>query len=333
MGYRFLLLFGALLLLLSDLFLTAPKYATEKSDNPYKLVPLQKAYLLGDKSEMPRKQVNIHKNLGIMHFMTPSGLHLSSLLFFITFILRKKIFSFWISLILLFLLGDVTHLDSFKRMCFFTILKKNPLYSFNNKQSFALTFVYYFLKGQYFENPLSFALSFLFLSILIFSSNRKEMFFSILLIQMMISLYFNNSYFLLGSLYGLSLTFASFLVFPLILIEALLSLHFFTDLWISLLELLNNIKGPELPSFFFFLAATLFLFKSNKKVKFVCSIISIFLPIGVLTPTKRWHYSSPPPQNYISMKEINNRFIVKYENGLICKSQLKIDRWQTYCKK
>jgi hypothetical protein len=333
MGYRFLLIFGALLLLLSGFFLNSPKYITVESDNPNKLAPIQKAYLLGDKSELTKKQINTHKNLGIMHFMTPSGLHLSSLLFIITLLIRKKSINFWVSLTLLFLLNDFTHLDSFKRMCFFTILRKNPLYALGNKKSFLLTFSFYFIKGQYIENPLSYSLSFLFLGILIFSKDRKEMFYSILLVQMMITIYFNNGYYLLGSIYGLVLTLSSFIIFPLILTEALLSLQYFTNTWITLIEFLNIIKGPAIPTFLFFIATTLFLFKSHHKLKILCLIISTFLPIGLLTPTKKFYYTSPPPINYISMREVKNKVVLKYDNGLTCKSKLKIDHWHTYCFK
>lgn len=333
MGYRFLIAFGVFLLLVSGLISLTPNNSNKISDNPYNLAPIQRAYLLGDKKAISRKLIKIHKELGIMHFMTPSGLHLSTLLIIVSLIIRKSIVSFGITLILLIILGDYTHLDSFKRMCLFTVIKKNPLVKINNKQSFILTFTYYFIQGQYFENPLSFSLSFLFLSILVFSSSRKEMITTIILIQMLISFYFGQSYYLLGSLYGLMLTFSSIIIFPLILLEAIFSTHYFTDFWIIILKLLNSIKGPELPSFIFFLFITLFFIKSQKKLKVCCIIISIFIPLSFQRPKQKLYYSSPPPKNFIKRKEKDNKITFKYLNGLKCKSRFKIDRWYTRCKK
>jgi hypothetical protein len=145
------------------------------------------------------------RNLGLIHLLTPSGLHLSSL-----FILIKK----WrilypICLFSLFLPG----LYSLKRVAIIKTFRSFlPL-----KVSFILSFCIDLLFGNFINSPISFSLSFLFLGIIIFI--RKNLWLHFFIGQMIVSLFFEQSISILALFISPLLTFIFSCAFPWLLMS------------------------------------------------------------------------------------------------------------------
>lgn len=119
-----------------------------------------------------RKTKNLNTILskyGLLHLMTPSGIHLSSVLVFLKLIFPKKIFPFLLIALSLFLL-NISGFHSLKRVSYF--------YSINyllkhTKVSFIATFFFDIITGGFTSSPLSFSLSFIFWGTIIFSNSTK----------------------------------------------------------------------------------------------------------------------------------------------------------------
>jgi predicted membrane metal-binding protein len=169
MNFR-LIVFVALVLLIF-----APKrrlFSKPTYELPFKLNPLAKAYFLGDKTQLSTKEKKLHQALNLQHLMTPSGLHLSSLLVLFSFLSKRPSFTFFILSLLSFCVFPLSGLLSLKRMIIFGLLKVNPLKKISNTICFWLTFTISYLLGMYFQSPLSFTLSFVFLGALLCSGFR-----------------------------------------------------------------------------------------------------------------------------------------------------------------
>ena len=145
------------------------------------------AYFTGRKNELPKKVKSVHKTLNLQHLMTPSGLHLASLLFVLSLVVKSPRIIFFALILLGVILFPFSGLDSLKRMILFGVLRKNPLLPFSLKGSFLATFLLCFASGQYFSNPLSFCLSFVFIGALIYSPNKFLTFIFLLIIQALLS--------------------------------------------------------------------------------------------------------------------------------------------------
>jgi hypothetical protein len=341
MSYRLLFLIGVALLLFSprsSLETKLPRLQgfmeeTEKGGVSSYFTPLARAYIFGNKKGLSKKYLRIHRRLNLMHLMTPSGLHLSSLLLILKPILTKSLFKTILLAMLLMALQWTNHFDSFERMAFFALLRVNPIKTFNQGQSFVLTFLFYFISGQYHQNPLSFTLSFLFLGVLIFGRYRLQIFFLLVLIQSLLCLYFNQSFYFLGAVYGLILSGLSLFLFPALLIETIFRQTFISESWLILLQFIDQLKGPITPTPFYLMTLFYLLYYYPKtRLIFLCLVV--FFPIESLTPRKYKAYVSPPPQHYIDRKVTSKKkLIFTYANGMVCRSTLRTDQWSTHCSK
>ena len=137
MSYRLLFLIGFALLLFSpnsSLHFNSTYERREEGGANLPFTPLARAYLTGDKKGLSRKIIKHHKNLNLMHLMTPSGLHLSSLLIMTSPIVRTPVLKSLFLSLLFISCYPLVGLDSFIRMILFTILRLNPIkkYSFTD---------------------------------------------------------------------------------------------------------------------------------------------------------------------------------------------------------
>ncbi|MDD0854410.1 ComEC/Rec2 family competence protein [Halobacteriovorax sp. GB3] len=221
------------------------------------------AILLGDKKSFPRALKKKFQNLGLLHLLTPSGLHLSSLILFLSFILRKFTKSHRIKNTVIGLcLSSVfffPKLYSLKRMGIFYLLSKSLGSKFQNLDlwySFLATMLIDLLVGSFRYSPLSFTYSFLFFgSIMALKDKNFLILPSLYLGQMIISYFQFESIYLLGPLFGFALTSLFTLLFPLILILLPLGYfnYFFSEylikIFLSLVHLSNSL-ATEGPKFF-----------------------------------------------------------------------------------
>ncbi|MEC7276451.1 MAG: hypothetical protein VXV96_09030 [Bdellovibrionota bacterium] len=295
--------------------------------------PVIKAYLFGDKSKMSSHQKRIHSALNLQHLMTPSGLHLASLLLIIGLISKTKRTKFSFLLILSLLSWPFDGLDSFKRMILFGLLRTNPLYQFKIIPSFLITFALTLIGGQYGENPLSFALSFIFLSTLLTGRSTIKIWGLLFFIQALISDWFGKPFFPLGAIYGLSLSMLSPFLFPFLLVESLFEWFSLSKLWLLLLENLYQLRGPPLTLPLLPLIPVV-LISYRKKLLQTSLALCLLLFHLPLTPTKKTQaFSSRPPHGASEVKEVKNGVRLNYENGMRCFSRIKGDQWSTHCYK
>ena len=191
--------------------------------------------------QKPRKK-DLRKamgNLHIYHLFTPSGLHLSSLLLFLSLFSLKRVSLFILFPLVIFIDGFF----AFKRVYFIKLLGE-LLKIKNFYVDSRYLFIFIFLLEFLFRiqlNPLSFTYSFLFLGI-IYSLKDSSPFI------ILVGLWFGQSLivsFTSGSLHIFSLPLNSLLTFlitfsyPLILLNALVSLGF-CDYLYDLILLFND---------------------------------------------------------------------------------------------
>ncbi len=142
----------------------------------------------GNKGKIDLKLKSSLKEFGLIHLLTPSGIHLSSLLLFI-FLFLKKSWHKYIYFLLLGLIMPLTGYYSLKRIVIFHIIK---CFKISNQYAFILTFIIDLIIGGYAKSPLSFAFSFLCWGVIIFSTgSRFKLVYNLFLAQVIIS-YFSN---------------------------------------------------------------------------------------------------------------------------------------------
>ncbi|MBT4793276.1 MAG: hypothetical protein HON90_17015, partial [Halobacteriovoraceae bacterium] len=150
-----------------------------------------KAMLTGNKSKVSRKMIHNLRKYGLLHLLTPSGLHLSSLLIYFKF---SAVIQVLILGILLYYLSMFDQYFSMERVIIFSLLSR-LIHFFTGKVQqnieviFITTILISFLIGHYHKSPLSLIYSSLFWgTIIIYRKNKIKM-----LLMLNFSLYFSSS--------------------------------------------------------------------------------------------------------------------------------------------
>ena len=168
---------------------------------------LHYALLTGDKSKMRRKTRESFRKLFLLHFLTPSGLHLGFIISLLCFFNRKLL---WLTPALFFLDGFYAA----KRILFLFYLGHLKL---NRVWVFFVFFALDFLFGSFVKNPLSFSLSFLFLGVIYTAKKYHSLFFPFMAAQILVSFFLEQTFSLSGFTMGLLLTPLLIASFPLYL--------------------------------------------------------------------------------------------------------------------
>lgn len=306
--------------------------------------PILCAYFLGNKLGLSRKVIKAHREMNLLHLMTPSGLHLSSLLLLIGLcskisqrFFKKKIFLLEDKRYSLFLLAFLTYpldgIDSFKRMILFALLRLFPYFRVSQKSAFFLTFLICAGMGQLENNPLSFSFSFLFLGILLFSQNKLFLFINLLLAQAFISEWMENPFSPTTAIIGLILSSLSPILFIGFLPELIFPDLPFSSWWLSFLE--NIHTALRLPFPFIFLSSIpIFYFALRRKPLRLAICLVFLLTPQVLTPNRSGaSFPSPPPRGFKKKETRKNKMILTYENKMRCHVKILGDEWRSYCYK
>ena len=316
------------------LFIFAPKvnyYSRTSSFPSLRISPLARAYFLGDKSQLRSPQKKVHKSLNLQHLMTPSGLHLSALLYFVGFFTKRSSIFFGILCALITLVFPLAGFSSLKRMIIFGLFKNFPLRKFSLAQCFWLTFSLTFALGMFHQNPLSFTLSFLFLGALLSAQYRLHSFLILFFAQALVSSWLAKDFYPLGSVYGLLLSLTSPLVFLGLITENLFKSILFSKIWMSTISLLDAIKGPVVPNPTLILMPCYF-FGSRKELRSISLGLCLVFQTLELNPRfKTKSFLANPPTGYISKKNIKGGVKLVYPNKMRCYSRLKMDEWSTHC--
>lgn len=212
---------------------------------------LYRAITSGNKKTVDRKIINIFKKYGFIHLLTPSGIHLSSIVFLFKF---SKLFELLILFFSFLYVSKFQSYFSLERVIIFRIIQSlasiSPIRNFNIETYFVLTVIISFLWGHYTESSMSLIYSILFWGTIITFRNNKFK----LLIYLNISLFFISS---LGSIptSPLSIVINPFItglisgVFPVLFLNQLLPsflsldyfLNFFFQAFTWLITFINNI--------------------------------------------------------------------------------------------
>lgn len=222
------------------------------------------------------KEFLYFKKASLLHILTPSGIHLSSLTLPLFILIKSPL----LRLLILFLLGGFIfsspHLFSAQRILVFKSMKTFKL---SNITSFYLTFSLFLI----FHGNLSFILSFLFLGLIILNP-RKEILptlYLLFLAQLLICFFFKQDYYPLTFVINPIITLLVSLSFPLYLISfifpslSLITLPISKIIFTlsSLIESIPIIFPASFISFLFFLS---FSIKLKKKYRFLFFILFIF---------------------------------------------------------
>ena len=191
------------------------------------------SYTTGNKRRLSRKAKSIHQDLGLMHLLTPSGLHLSVIwkfftplltLFFARLLWPKRV-CFGVSTLVLFFSDS---LWAMQRMSLFRLISSFlPQFKIKLFVTFVTTFVFSFLLGNFHSSPLSFALSFLFFGIILSAQGSfPKLCMGLLASQALVQSIFMQPYSIFGSFLGIFITPIFALIFPLMLLDYWLLSHF-----------------------------------------------------------------------------------------------------------
>lgn len=207
------------------IFLIHQKELVEKYfNNPY-LSSVLFSYTVGGQKGVSKSVITSHKNLYLIHLFTPSGLHLSSLFFFLTPLLsflKFKSFNYFFMASLLLTLPPF-FLDGFwavKRVSFlrllFLVFKKTPL-KLSLFAIFILAFALDFVFGTFKDSPLSFTYSFLFLGMIFAGQKWPSIWLPlfIMLGQFIVCFFQQIPFFPLNFFLGFLLTSLFSLLFPI----------------------------------------------------------------------------------------------------------------------
>lgn len=292
----------------------------------------------GDKTSLHSKNKIALKEFGLIHLLTPSGIHLSSILgIFLIFLPRK--FHIGIFLFALILVLNQPGLFSLKRVLYFQIISFFLKGSHKNQISFVLTFLLDALLGGYNLSPLSYAYSFLFWGVIIFTNGGFAAIALNLFLAQLIAIYFTSS----------SINFFSIIINPIITtLYSFLFPMFSFNYWVVDSDWATDliIKTHSLLIGFIYLIKVslsnyvitshpliLFLpFIKFLKQKSVLTALLLFcLNLGPSlknSKEKQVYYSIPERSEYLSKKKESLIFI-----DLKCKMKLVNFLWDFNCKK
>lgn len=298
---------------------------------------LTRAFVIGDKRSLTKKQKENFKILNINHLFTPSGIHFSS--FFILFLplikrLRKrgnKKTSFIIELALCLLPFGLNQFYSLKRI---SLLRITGLFSrpFKIKIDyfylFIGSFVFDFFFGTFKHNPLSFSFSFLFLGTLLSCTKTSSLLVSFFVANIFVSFFFYQDVNILGFAFGFFITTVFSFLFPFIFLLYWPSSFIGIDLsspFIYIIKLLvetsSNIS-KLFPSVEIGLIGLIFVFI------FSCNRRMVFLSLALLFSSCRIYNV---PHNRIRSKTYDSDEVLK--NGQIQKQKQIFETKERICRR
>lgn len=248
------------------------------------------SFLFGNKSLVLKKDKEKFKDLGLMHLMTPSGLHFNIILFLLSFLMSKfdKIsrYSVLLEIYLGFLIYALTPgLYAFKRFAFlFAARKINKHYLknfFSRTQVISLVFLYDYFLGTLMFQTMSYLLSLLFIGILNFRNKSKFLiYYHLFLGQVILSYIFSNKISIMNLFISPILTFIFSCLYPLLVGNLIfIDLFNYSQYLISFfLYLLNIFHGiSQITPYFKIDFISLVLLISLNRKNFIFILCTLFL--------------------------------------------------------
>jgi hypothetical protein len=266
---------------------------------------LVKAMCLGEKRGIPKKTVQKFKDLQIMHLLTPSGLHFSSLYFPLK-ALTPKIFSNSVLTIALIFSPFLLGFFALKRVIIYHFIRQICRLN-SSKLAFLFTFFVAGVCGSYKQSPLSFIYSFLFWGLIIGSHKMNKLFTMKALIfgQVMLAYFNTSSIFPIAHIMNFILTSIITAVFPLMFMNFFggifewqqYILNFIAKFFYYLIELahtcLQILPAYSISLWVLFIYFVV-LFKCNRKILFYL----LLLNSSELTPLNMSSRQVETPKTY-----------------------------------
>ena len=182
--------------------------------------------ITGDKGDLKYETKKIMKGLQIMHLLTPSGLHFSTIMIFLISI-RKRLKYRWLKYLELILcLMTYIFLPGYESLRRVALLRSmfiaNDLRPYFNKyQVFTLFFIWEFFWGTYQTNQISFCFSMIFLGTIILTKNISfiKLTLTFFFIQSLLSLILNNPNYWSNLIISPSITWLFTIFYPFIFLN------------------------------------------------------------------------------------------------------------------
>ena len=275
-----------------------------------------KAFTSGDKRKVKRDVKNIFKKYGFIHLLTPSGIHLSSILIFTK--TPYFLINFLIFFALFFYISSFKNYYSMERVLIFKILYSIPQsYLANNHVFFFLTMIASIGIGHYSESPLSYIYSFQFWGAIFLYGNKKiKLIFYLFLSQLFLG-YLSNTYISPLSIIVNPLVTAVFSpLFPLLILNNFLPsflqfnslINWCLDVFHSSIFLINRMDFfPLMTASPITLVLLIFILKSRNKFLLIFFLFTVQLesrPKKFIT-TKKVLYS---PQSMGEQKHSSKKY-------------------------
>ena len=306
---------------------------TEFSKDTY---ALYQALTTGNKKNLSRKIKTTFKKYGIIHLLTPSGVHLSSIMFLFNSVYFLELVFIIISLIFL---KNYQGYDSLERVLIFRFLGHSILKNqqrFKTELSFILTILLSFSIGHFTSISLSLIYSLAFWgTIIIYRKNSVKM-----LVYMNIMLYFMASFSasthsLFSIIINPLLTSMMTMAFPLLILNTLLPTYLqmnqITDFFLKFfLEVLYKIESIDFfPLIGFSTLSVLIFILLLQFINFKTAILYLCLFSSPAHKSKNIHL----PKSYTNLAVKENFKTMKnnwhYGETIKCKSRELV----FYCKK
>jgi hypothetical protein len=277
----------------------------------------------GDKTRISPVLKRALKEFGLIHLLTPSGIHLSSLLLFFFLFIKRKIHKY-LYFILLCIIMPLTGFYSLKRIIIFHILK---CFKLSNQYSFIATFLIDIFIGGYSNSPLSFAFSFLCWGVIIFSKGpRLKLIYNLFLCQFIISYFTNFSINPIAIFINPLFTSIFSLLFPI------MSINF----WIFDQ---SPIDSTIINFFYFFKTSLIFLSNTTSILLFIPTSLMLLIPIFHNLKVKYYIYLLlflPSTLNLLTDKETRgHKDIISplpHRSETLTIKRNKIVYWDKECK-
>jgi hypothetical protein len=180
------------------------------------------SFITGDKTGISPYTKKSFQKVNLSFLLTPSGIHLSGVLFLFTFFLKKRFKKyarfFILSSSLIFL-----SFDSIKRLSILRIFFQGKYFSkirITDEYIFLFSFAVSFISGSFSRSPLGFIYSFIFLGTFFSLKNYSKVILILGLFstQLILALFIGDKVSLISIPFGLLESFLFTLIFPLLLL-------------------------------------------------------------------------------------------------------------------
>tara|TARA_R110002072_G_scaffold534_2_gene3479 strand:- start:15411 stop:16415 length:1005 start_codon:yes stop_codon:yes gene_type:complete len=312
---------------------TDPSYKEQERIVITPKMPLLNSYITGDKSLLSRDLRKAHEVLGISHWLTPSGIHLAILFFLVGIFLKNRKIKFYLSILICLLLFFFDSFSSIERMAWFYLFQCKLK---NVRKSFYLSSVICLLNGNFYSSPISYFLSYTFLSIFIFSKHYSySNFFRLYFLQMIVQLTFKGHFNPIGSAFNFLLTPLSAFIFPSLFLPGLEQLFSKTLIFLSSQDIISFKVTLSSLLIFVTIVFLLRIFKWNLYLVSLVISTLILWPKPIYNYDREklaWGFSSPPPKEYIRLEHHKKRVISYHPFNIKCSNRFVGNGWSTHCK-